>query len=330
MMKRRFFAFLFCVAAMFGAAWTPPSEALRPETKVPTLSKARWIWFRCVRIPEKTTAAFRKVLVVNEPVESAVFHAACDDHGRLFFNGKRLEHDPVDPKNADRFIRTYRIPAELWKKGRNVLAAEVFNDEGQGALIARGEIRLVSGRILRFVSDGGWRAMELPAAGDWKSVAFDDSRWGHAMELGGVLISPWRAVCRRLLELMMDDDEHAAYRELMDRKLGNIDALRNAPDLKGKIVWRNGRAGIELNGKVEPPMLYIAGGSPWDPENADAIIKANATGFKFIEIQNTASRFMLGPGRYDFSRMFSRTDQRDTVLSTAETRTLPSGLAQNR
>ena len=301
MMRRRIFAFLFCVAALFGAAWTPPSEALRPETNVPALSKARWIWFRCVRIPEKTTAAFRKVLVVNEPVESAVFHAACDDHGRLFFNGKRLEHDPVDPKNADRFIRTYRIPAELWKKGRNVIAAEVFNDEGQGALIARGEIRLASGKTLRFVSDGDWRAMEIPVAGDWKSPAFDDSRWGHAMELGGVLISPWRTVCRQLFEFMMDDGERAECDRFLDSRLGGVDSLRDAPDLKGRIVWRNGRAGIELGGKVVPPMLYIAGGSPWDPHNADAIIKANETGFKFIEIQNTASRFMLGPGRYDFS-----------------------------
>ena len=303
MMKRSCFAVLLCAAALLGAAWTAPSEALRPETKVPTISKSRWIWFRCATIPEKTTAAFRKVLVVNEPVESAVFHAACDDNGRIFFNGKRIRHDPVDPNNDDRFVRTYRIPAKLWKKGRNVIAVEVFNDEGQGALIARGEVRLASGKNLHIVSDGDWRAMELPVTDDWKSPAFDDSRWGYAMELGGVLISPWRAVCRRLFEFMMDDDERAAYRELMDRKLGNIDALRNAPDLKGKIVWRNGRAGIELNGKVVPPFLYIAGGSPWDPENADAIIKANETGFKFIEIQNTASRFMIGPGRYDFSRL---------------------------
>ena len=303
MTKRWFFTILLGVAALLGAAWTPPSAALRPETKVPTLSKARWIWFRCVTIPGKTTAAFRKTLIANEPVESAVFHAACDDNGRWFFNGVRLEHDPVDPDNADRFVRTYRIPAKLWKNGRNALAAEVFNDEGQGALIARGEIRFASGKMRRFVSDGDWRAMELPVAGDWKAPAFDDSRWGHAMELGGVLISPWRTVCRRLFEFMLDDGERAAYAELMDRKLGNTDALRDSPDLKGRIVWRNGRAGIELNGKVEAPMLYIAGGSPWDPENADAIIKANAVGFKFIEIQNTCSRFMLGPGRYDFHRL---------------------------
>ena len=303
MMKRSCLAVLLCAAALLGAAWEPPPEKLRPETKVPTVSKARWIWFRCVRIPEKSTAAMRKVLIVDEPVESAVVHAACDDNGRLFFNGERLRHDPVDPNNDDRFVRTYRIPAKLWKKGRNALAVEVFNDEGQGALIARGEIRLASGKTLRFVSDGDWRAMELPLDRDWKSPAFDDSRWGHAMELGGVLISPWRAVCRRLFEFMLDDGERAAYRELMDRKLGNIDALRDAPDVKGKIVWRNGRAGIELNGKVEAPILYIAGGSPWDPHNADAIVKANATGIKFIEIQNTCSRFMIGPGRYDFSRL---------------------------
>lgn len=299
---KRFLGLFLLFAAAFAGAWTPPSEKLRPETEVPAVSKARWIWFRCVTIPEKSLAAFRKVLIVNEPVESAVVHAACDDNGRLFFNGTRLEHDPVDPNNDDRFVRTYRIPAELWKKGRNVLAAEVFNDEGQGALIARGEIRLASGRTLSLVSDGDWRAMELPVTGDWKSPRFDDSRWGHAMELGGVMISPWRTVCRRLFEFMLDDAERAAYARLVDGKNG-ADALRDAPDVKGRIVWRNGRAGIELDGKVVPPMLYIAGGSPWDPHNADAIVKANETGFKFIEIQNTCSRFMLGPGVYDFSRL---------------------------
>ena len=302
-MRKIWLAILCCAAASMVWAWNPPSAKLRPETRVPTLSKARWIWFRCVTIPEKTLAVFRKTFIVNEPVESAVFHAACDDNGRLFFNGKRLEFDPVDPNNADRFIRTYRIPKELWKTGRNALTAEVFNDEGQGALIARGEIRLASGKTILFVSDGDWRAMEPPVKGDWKSPDFDDSRWGHAMELGGVMISPWRAACRRLFEFMLDDGERAAYEKLVDGKLGNIDFLRDAPDLKGKIVWRNGRAGIELNGRVEAPMLYIAGGSPWDPHNADAIIKANEVGFKFIEIQNTCSRFMIGPGRYDFSRL---------------------------
>ena len=303
-MKRlMMFAVLLCAAALAGAPWTPPAAELRPETRVPTLSKARWIWFRCVRIPEKTTAVFRKTLVVNEPVESAVFHAACDDNGRLFFNGKRLEHDPVDPKNADRFVRTYRIPSEWWKKGRNALTAEVFNDETQGGMMLRGEVRFASGKTLLLVSNGDWRAMEPPVAGDWKSPDFDDSRWGHAMELGGVLISPWRAACRRLFEFMLDDDERAAYNKLVDGNSGGVDALSAAPDIKGRIVWRNDRAGIELDGKVEAPFLYIAGGSPWDPENADAIIKANATGFKFIEIQNTCSRFMLGPGRYDFSRL---------------------------
>ena len=301
-MKRIFLLVILFAAALAGA-WDPPSEKLRPETKVPALSKARWIWFRCVTIPEKSLAAFRRKLIVNEPVESAVVHAACDDNGRLFFNGERLRHDPVDPRNADRFVRTYRIPPKLWKKGCNVLAAEVFNDEGQGALIARGEVRLASGKVLRFVSDGDWRAMELPVDGDWQAPAFDDSRWGHAMELGGVLISPWRSVCRRLFEFMLDDGERAEYGKYIEEKAGNIDFLRDAPDVKGRIVWRNGRAGIELDGKVVPPMLYIAGGSPWDPHNADAIIKANAVGFKFIEIQNTASRFMIGPGVYDFSRL---------------------------
>ena len=142
-MKRLFVLGMLFVAA-FAGAWEPPSEKLLSETMPQKLSAAQWIWFRCVTIPEKTTAAFRKTLIVNEPVESAVFHAACDDNGRFFFNGKRLEHDPVDPNDADRFVRTYRIPAKWWKKGRNALAAEVFNDEGQGALIARGEIRLAS------------------------------------------------------------------------------------------------------------------------------------------------------------------------------------------
>ena len=302
MTKKRIFTALFCIATLLGAAWTPPTAELRSETRVPALSKARWIWFRCVTIPEKTTAAFRKNLIVDEPVESAVFHAACDDNGRLFFNGERLEHDPVDPNNADRFVRTYRIPAKWWKKGRNALTAEVFNDETQGGLMLRGEIRLASGKTLAIVSDGDWRAMELPIEGDWKSPEFDDSRWGHAMELGGVLISPWRTACRRLFEFMLDDAERTAYAELMDGA-GGTDVLRDAPDLKGRIVRRNGRAGIELGGRVVPPLLYIAGGSPWDPHNADAIIKANAVGFKFIEIQNTASRFMLGPGRYDFTRL---------------------------
>ena len=300
-MKKAFFAILLCAAA--AAAWEPPAAELCPETRVPEFSAARWIWFRCVTIPEKSTAALRRTLIVDEPVAEAFFHAACDDNGRLFFNGARIHSDPVDIHNCDRFVRTYRIPPELWKKGRNVIASEVFNDEGQGGMMLRGEIRLKSGKVQHFFSDGDWRAMELPVAGDWKSPDFDDSRWGHAMELGGVMAAPWRDVCRRLREFMMTGDEKAAYRRYMDEKAGNIDFLRDAPDAKGRIVWRNGRAGIEICGKVEVPMLYIAGGSPWAPHNADAIIKANKTGIRFIEIQNTASRFMVEPGRYDFSEL---------------------------
>ena len=288
---------------VFGAEWTPPSAELLPGMRIPAVSKARWIWYRCVTIPGKTTAAFRRTLIVNEPVKSAIVYAACDDSGSVFFNGTRLTHEPLTEENSDRFVRAYRIPGEMWQIGRNTVSAEAYNDEGAGGLILRGEVLLASGKTLHFVSNGSWRATELPVEGDWKSPEFDDSRWGYAMELGDVLTSPWRSACRKLSDLMMDRDERAAYRKLVDEKYGVIDFLRDAPDIKGRIVWRNGRAGIELDGKVEAPFLYIAGGSPWDPDNADAIAKANAVGFRFIEIQNNVSRFMIEPGRYDFSQL---------------------------
>lgn len=288
---------------VFGAGWTPPSAELLPGMRIPAVSKARWIWYRCVTIPGKTTAAFRRTLIVNEPVKSAIVYAACDDSGSVFFNGTRLTHEPLTEENSDRFVRAYRIPGEMWQIGRNTVSAEAYNDEGAGGLILRGEVLLASGKTLHFVSNGSWRATELPVEGDWKSPEFDDSRWGYAMELGDVLTSPWRSACRKLSDLMMDRDERATYRKLVDEKYGIIDFLRDAPDTKGRIVWRNGRAGIELDGKVEAPFLYIAGGSPWDPHNADAIAKANAVGFKFIEIQNNVSRFMIEPGRYDFSQL---------------------------
>lgn len=296
-------------AALTAAAaepWTPPRAEVLPETALPAISAARWIWFRCKAIRPKSTALFRHSAVVGEAVESAFFHAACDDRGRIFFNGVRLAPEPFDPAVADRFVRTYRIPAKLWRRDRNTIAAEVYNAAGQGGLMLRGEITLASGKKVPIVSNAEWRAKEAPAQGGddrWIAPEFDDSGWEKAMELGDVMISPWRGACRRLLEFMLTPAERDAYRKLMDEKIGGIDFLRDAPDVKGKIVWRHGRAGIELNGKVEAPFIYIAGGSPWDRRNADAIIKMNAVGVKFIELQCNAGDYMIAPGKYEFDRL---------------------------
>lgn len=302
-MRKSGLAVLLCSVALALGAWTPPPAKLLPQTRVPEFSSARWIWLRSTGHTERTTAAIRHAFTVENRVKSVRFRAACDDSGKVFFNGTELRHEPEDILNSDRFVRTYNVPKELVRKGRNAISAEVYNAETFGGLILSGEVVLESGGRIPLVSNGDWRAMELPVKGDWKSPDFDDSRWGHAMELGGVMIYPWRTACRRLFELMLSPEEHAAFRKLMDGKLANLDFLRDAPDTKGRIVWRNGRAGIEINGRVEAPLLYLAGGSPWAEHNADAIIKMNSVGVKFIEIQNNAADFMMAPGKYDFSRL---------------------------
>ena len=75
-MKKTPLLLAVAVASLFAAAaetWTPPRAEVLPETALPAISAARWIWFRCKAIRPKSTALFRHSAVVGEAVESAFF-----------------------------------------------------------------------------------------------------------------------------------------------------------------------------------------------------------------------------------------------------------------
>jgi sialate O-acetylesterase len=58
--------------------------------------------------------------------------AAIDDYDTTYFNGKRVGGIGVETPNSYSIPRHYRIPGELVKAGRNVIAVRIFDSAGEG------------------------------------------------------------------------------------------------------------------------------------------------------------------------------------------------------
>ncbi|MBE6380733.1 MAG: hypothetical protein E7047_07370 [Lentisphaerae bacterium] len=282
--------------------WPVTSSDMTPNLKLfdKPISRARWLWFQAPQVAGFANAYYRMEVELDEEVESCWIMCALDDTGEVFLNGKALAETRFE--QPDMQIRFHRFePVCEWKKGRNVLAMIAHNNGALGGMIMRGEIKLVSGKVIPLVSDRkSWKASGNASDG-WMTPSFDAATWAPAMELGDVLMEPWKSVSN-VVNYMLDDEEKRFYQARIDQ-LVNIDFLKDAPEWKGKVVWYNGLAGIELNGKPEPPVTLVIGFNPWIANTADDIVKAGKSNIKFIEYISSSNRCFVAPGKYDFSML---------------------------
>ncbi len=171
--------------------WVAPAENAAP----PDLTGAQWIWY-----PEGQPAAdapvaaryFRRELVLpaDAVVTQARLCASADDGFRAWLNGVECGRgdDWHQPQQfAGLAPRLHPGINLLTLRAENRAAPVTANPAG---LIARLEVRLTNGQVLRWTTDATWQsARETPA--NWPTPAADAPAWTNALALGPLGMGPW-------------------------------------------------------------------------------------------------------------------------------------------
>lgn len=143
----------------------------------------RWIWSQ--QVADGQEVFFRRRFAVAAVPERSELIASCDNHCRIYLNGKLvLQHDRWEtPARAD-------VTAHL-RAGDNLLVVHGSNDGGPAglALALRWQLAGQPGELL---SDAQFRCHDDDPDG-WDRLDFDDSGWAKARELAvvGAAGAPW-------------------------------------------------------------------------------------------------------------------------------------------
>lgn len=156
------------------------------------LDGAKWIWFPegepAVSAPVGTRY-FRRVfeLPANQVVRSATITMTADNEFRLFVNGQEAGSSD-DWESPGKFA-----VAALLKPGENVLAVEARNvgdAPTPAGLIGKLNIIFEEGNALTLDTDNSWKSATSLEDG-WNTLAFDDTAWMTAKQLGEYGMQPW-------------------------------------------------------------------------------------------------------------------------------------------
>jgi len=182
-----------CALAIWCLAITTCLAAPVTAKQPPDLWKgSRWIWQPATLAapdPGNAPIHLRRTFELKEKPASAEIHVTVDNKYELFVNGKSLGGDG-NWNTAER----YDI-GKLLTRGRNAVALKATNQGGPAGAIVWMRINLPDAKRLTFGTDRKWR-VSTKAPADWTKIAFDDSKWTAAQELGGPASGPWNLAGR--------------------------------------------------------------------------------------------------------------------------------------
>ena len=163
----------------------------------PSPWQAQWIW----TTGEAPGAGwFRKEVTLADNPKTVSAWLTADIKYRLYINGRLVSRGPVDMGqdyaggNTHRWFYDSRDLTPFFRKGKNVIAAEVFRkwpigfttSRGQPGLLFEAELTLPGGEKSVVKSDATWRATAAQSDFNWQGAAFDDTRWAPAKEVPNV------------------------------------------------------------------------------------------------------------------------------------------------
>ena len=177
----------------------------------PSPWKAHWIWLD----GESPAAAgmFRKEVVLTQTPQDVKAWLTADTKYRLYINGRLVSRGPVDigrdyqgDGSTHCWFYDYRDLTSYFRKGTNVISAEVFQQwpirfvvsRGQPGFLFEAEITGGDGKKITVKSDTDWHsqaALQFPnpttfdAAQEpvgWRLPSFDDSAWSASRRVKDV------------------------------------------------------------------------------------------------------------------------------------------------
>jgi alpha-L-rhamnosidase len=153
---------------------------------------AKWVWFPEGNPAENApvgTRYFRRTfeLPTNQVVRAAIITITADDAFHLFINGR-------EAGSGDNWREPQKIVINSWlRPGKNVLAVEarnVGNGPNPAGLISKLIVAFEQGNTLTLDTDESWKAATNASDG-WNSLAFNDTMWATALQLGEYGTQSW-------------------------------------------------------------------------------------------------------------------------------------------
>ena len=172
-----------------------PDFAFHPKDIPPRPGKAGWIGLDPVRYPDALPPAAllrREIELPSAPRLARVWFSA-DAHARLYVNGRLAARGPDDGgqdypgQQTGKWFVNFRDLTPFFRKGRNVISAEVFSAEamagrynttGKSGFLFEAAITLPDGKTRELMSDAGWRGIPGPC---WKFADWRPSNGGQAV-----------------------------------------------------------------------------------------------------------------------------------------------------
>jgi tetratricopeptide (TPR) repeat protein len=146
-----------------------------------------WVWYPGQWRHSNRHYFGRRNFTIDSDVQAAYVFFSGDNFTSLFLNGKRIggSGDWYTLKPV-----TIETLGPLLRKGKNVLAAHVQNDDYEGGFILKGMILLANGKRIVLNSNEAWRCADKQVK-DWEKVGFDDSAWVASESIGTPPAGPW-------------------------------------------------------------------------------------------------------------------------------------------
>ncbi len=164
----------------------------KPQTKMTW--EGKWISYRedfryC---EEYASSYYRKVVTLPDKVKTAPLQITGDDKFAIYVNGKLFYSNLEDSTSSWATVGTLDL-AEVLKKGKNIIAVEVYNQGAYSALLFDGRWELANGEIFKCMSNKdtlAWGGKQLKGT-KWTELNYSEAGWDKAIELGDVPMNPW-------------------------------------------------------------------------------------------------------------------------------------------
>lgn len=141
----------------------------------------QWIWLPPStdgsRATRPVAALFRKEITLTETPSTVRAWLTADARYLLYVNGRLASRGPADrgrdytPTTTRKWMYDVRDLTPLFKRGRNLIAVEVYSGEVPG-LLFEAELAFPGGRTQVVASDASWRTIPAPHLqyADWKPL----------------------------------------------------------------------------------------------------------------------------------------------------------------
>lgn len=283
-------------------AWVESIGGIPPGEGI---GAAKWIWYpEIAHAMGKSVRFFRYEFDLAEKPEQAELLLCFDDAGTLFVNGAevnaKIEYSqPPKPIMISKYDLTARLSA-----GRNVIAFRVENFAAEGGVIATLDLTARNGQKRRITTGSGWKSSQEEEPG-FAAVGFDDSAWQPVWIIGDAMIHPWSNLTNAPTAFLTARER--LRHEILERSMQNIGTSLNLaaePDSVAQIAWNGKQTGIEINGKIIPPLFHLV----WHqdrysgvflPRNGEAVSLAGKAGIDLVQYALELSSYMPEPGKWN-------------------------------